>query len=324
MRILITGADGFIGSHLTELLLKKKYKIRALSLYNSFDFNGWLENIKHKNLEIIKGDIRDSAFCEMLTKNIDIVINLAALISIPYSYGSVESFVDTNIKGTLNICLACKKNKVKKLVQFSTSEVYGSAKYTPIDEEHPLQPQSPYSATKIGSDALALSFHNSYDLNVTVARPFNTYGPRQSQRAIIPTIISQIMSGKKKIKLGSIHTRRDLTFVEDLCFAIYLIIKNYKKFGGEVFNIGSNNSITVKAIFDLLNKIFKKNCEIVFDKKRIRPKKSEVNTLVCDNKKFYKTMNFKPNTNLENGLLKTIKWFEDNKDKIKRADLYHF
>ena len=201
MKILITGADGFIGSHLTELLLKKKYKIRALSLYNSFDYNGWLENIKHKNLEIVKGDIRDSAFCEMLTKNIDIVINLAALISIPYSYGSVESFVDTNIKGILNICLACKKNKVKKLVQFSTSEVYGSAKYTPIDEEHPLQPQSPYSATKIGSDALALSFHNSYDLNVTVARPFNTYGPRQSQRAIIPTIISQIMSGKKKLNL---------------------------------------------------------------------------------------------------------------------------
>jgi len=226
-KILITGADGFIGSHLTEMLLKENNKIKALSYYNSFNFWGWLDNIpKNKNLEIISGDIRDPHFCKEITKDIDIIFHLAALIAIPYSYIAPDSYVDTNIKGTLNICQSAKENQVKRIIHTSTSEVYGTAKYVPIDENHPLQAQSPYSASKIGADSMAISFYNSFNLPISIARPFNTYGPRQSARAIIPTIITQIASGKKQIKLGDLSPTRDFNYVEDTCRAFVYIAEN--------------------------------------------------------------------------------------------------
>ena len=216
-KVLVTGADGFIGSHLTEMLLEKGYSVRALSYYNSFNDWGWLNNLKHPNLEIVTGDIRDPFLCDHITKDIDTIFHLAALIAIPYSYIAPSSYVDTNIKGTLNICQAAKNNAVKKILITSTSEVYGTAQYVPINESHPKQPQSPYSATKIGADAIAMSFYNAFDLPVVLVRPFNTYGPRQSARAIIPTIITQIASGKKEIKLGDLTPTRDFNFVKDTC-----------------------------------------------------------------------------------------------------------
>src|SRR3989339_459887 len=208
MKILITGADGFIGSHLTEMLLRKNYNVKALSFYNSFNNWGWLEGLRHQNLEIVTGDIRDPHFCNMLLKDIEVVFHLAALIAIPYSYIAPNSYLETNISGTLNICQAARDNNVKRVLVTSTSEVYGTAKYVPIDENHPKQPQSPYSASKIGADAIALSFFNSFQLPVTIVRPFNTYGPRQSARAFIPTVITQIASGKKNIKLGDLTPTR--------------------------------------------------------------------------------------------------------------------
>lgn len=215
MRVLVTGADGFIGSHLTEMLLKENYQVTALSYYNSFNNWGWLEGIEHPNLNIVSGDVRDPFFCKTITKDIDIIFHLAALIAIPYSYVAPDSYIDTNVKGTLNICQAAKENNVKRILITSTSEVYGTAKYVPIDEEHPKQPQSPYSASKIGSDMLAMSFYNSFNLPVVIVRPFNTYGPRQSARAIIPTIISQIADGITELKLGDLTPTRDFNFVKD-------------------------------------------------------------------------------------------------------------
>ena len=217
-RILITGADGFIGSHLTEMLVKEGAKVKALSQYNSFNSWGWLENIDCLNeIEVISGDIRDAYFCKYITKDIDIVFHLAALIAIPYSYIAPSSYVDTNINGTLNIVQACLENNLQRIIHTSTSEVYGTALYVPIDEKHPLQPQSPYSASKIGADNMAMSFYNTFNLPLTIARPFNTYGPRQSARAVIPTIITQIANGIKSIKLGDITPTRDFNYVEDTC-----------------------------------------------------------------------------------------------------------
>ncbi len=216
--VLVTGADGFIGSHLTEMLLKKGYNVSALCQYNSFNSWGWLDDIQtYPNLNVVTGDIRDPFFCIEITKGIDIVFHLAALIAIPYSYIAPHSYVETNISGTLNICYACKENKVSRIIHTSTSEVYGTACYVPIDENHPKQPQSPYSASKIGADMMAMSYYNSFDLPITIARPFNTYGPRQSARAIIPTIISQIAIGMKEIKLGDLSPTRDFNFVKDTC-----------------------------------------------------------------------------------------------------------
>ena len=295
--LLVTGADGFIGSHLVEQLLHKGYKVRALTLYNSFNNWGWLENIEtnninKSNLQIYSGDIRDYYFCEQLLKNIDIVFNLASLISIPYSYNSPESFIDTNIKGTYNLCLASIKRKVKKFIHISTSEVYGSALYTPIDEKHPLQPQSPYSATKISSESIALSFFYTYSLPVTIVRPFNTYGPRQSARAIIPNIIIQILSNKKKLELGNLKPIRDFSFVIDQCNALINLVKT-NKIKGEIFNLGSNKSTSIIDLVNLIKKLTKSNVNIKIDRNRLRPKKSEVDKLLCDNKKNYKT-NWKP------------------------------
>ena len=272
-KVLITGADGFIGSHLTELLIKKGLKVTALSQYNSFNNWGWLEHIsKNKNLKIISGDIRDPQFCENITKNIDTVFHLAALIGIPFSYLSVDHYVETNIKGTLNICYAVKKNNVKKMVHTSTSEVYGTAKYVPIDENHPLQPQSPYSATKISADSMVMSLFKSINLPVVVARPFNCYGPRQSSRAVIPTIISQIAFGSKKINIGNYKPTRDFTYVTDACEAIYKLSIS-KKALGEIVNIGSNREISILNIIKKIKKIMMSNAKIVKKRDRFRPKK---------------------------------------------------
>ena len=226
-RILITGADGFIGSHLTEMLLKKGYKVKALTQYNSFNYWGWLEDISiTSNLEIINGDIRDPHYCKEITKDVDLIFHLAALIAIPYSYLAPDSYIDTNVKGTLNICQAAKENGNIRVIHTSTSEVYGTAQYVPIDENHPKQPQSPYSASKIGADMIAMSFYYAYDLPVSIARPFNTYGPRQSARAIIPTIICQIANGRKQIEIGDLSPTRDFNYVEDICLGFVAIAES--------------------------------------------------------------------------------------------------
>lgn len=323
-KVLVTGADGFIGSHLTEMLLSQGYRVKALAQYNSFNNWGWLEDINlKKNLEIVTGDIRDPYFCKNITKGIDIIFHLAALIAIPYSYIAPDTYIETNIKGTLNICQAARENKISRLIHTSTSEVYGTAQYTPIDEKHPLQPQSPYSATKIGADAIAMSFYNSFNLPLTIARPFNTYGPRQSARAIIPTIITQIASGKKKINLGDLTPTRDFNYVEDCCRGFILLAKS-KKTIGEIINIGSNTEISIYNLIKLIKKLMKSNVTFAFDKKRKRPNKSEVFQLCCDNKKIKKLVQFKSLVNIENGLKKTIDWIIQPKNlKRYKADIYN-
>jgi len=284
--ILITGADGFIGSHLTELMVQKGFNVTALSIYNSFNDWGWLEEVECKNdIEIISGDIRDSHFCRKITKGKDIVFHLAALIGIPYSYIAPQSYIDTNIKGTLNICQAALDNDVQQVIHTSTSEVYGTAKYVPIDEKHPTQPQSPYSASKISADAMAMSFHNSFDLPLIIARPFNTYGPRQSSRAIIPTIISQIASGYNSINLGDLSPTRDFNFVSDTCNG-FLLLSDCKKANGEVVNIGSNTEISIEELVKKIKALMESDVKIQKDPIRERPKNSEVFRLVCDNQKI--------------------------------------
>lgn len=323
-KILVTGADGFIGSHLTEMLIENAAKIVALSQYNSFNNWGWLEEIKYnKEIEVIAGDIRDPNFCNKITKKVDIVFHLAALISIPYSYVAPESYVDTNIKGTLNICQAVLMNNCERLIHTSTSEVYGTAHYVPIDEKHPLQPQSPYSASKIGADALAMSFNNAFELPLTIARPFNTYGPRQSARAIIPTIITQILNGNKEIKLGDITPTRDFTFVMDTCRGLIALAKCNKVIG-EIVNIGSNHETSIGDALQLIKKLMKSDVEFITEKQRLRPEKSEVYRLWCDNTKIKDLTGFEPGYSLENGLKETIKWFsdKDNLSKYKK-DIYN-
>lgn len=307
-RVLVTGADGFIGSHLVEMLVAKNYEVRALSQYNSFNSWGWLEDINCKSeIEIISGDIRDSYFCKKITKNIDIVFHLAALIAIPYSYDAPQSYIDTNIKGTLNICQAAMENGVSKIIHTSTSEVYGTATYVPIDESHPLQPQSPYSASKIGADAIAMSFHNSFELPLAIARPFNTFGPRQSARAVIPSIIIQIASGKKELKLGDLSPTRDFNYVKDTCRGLIKIAESAGT-NGEVLNIGSNKEVSIFDTLNLIKKIMKSDISVITDEERIRPKNSEVFRLWCDNTKINKITNFKPKYSFEYGLEKTIQW----------------
>jgi NAD dependent epimerase/dehydratase len=317
--VLVTGADGFIGSHLTELLVKKGYKVKALSLYNSFNSWGWLENISCKNdIEIISGDIRDPHFCESLTRNTDIIFHLAALIAIPYSYIAPDSFVDTNIKGTLNICQAALENNCQRIIHTSTSEVYGTAKYIPIDEKHPLQPQSPYSASKIGADAIALSFYNSFKLPVVVLRPFNTYGPRQSARAVIPSIISQIASGIKEIKLGDVTPTRDFNYVEDICRG-FAEIAECDNAVGEVVNIGSGLEISVGDTFNIIRELMNSDVRFITEEERLRPGKSEVFRLLCGNKKIHSLTGYVPEYSLRDGLKKTIEWFKiaENISKYK-------
>jgi len=322
--VLVTGADGFIGSHLTELLLEKGYKVKALSYYNSFNYWGWLEDIPaSKNLEIVTGDVRDPHFCNQLVKGTDIVFHLAALIAIPYSYVAPDSYVDTNIKGTLNICQAAKENGNIRVIQTSTSEVYGTARYVPIDEKHPRQPQSPYSATKIGADAMAMSFYNAFGLPVTIARPFNTYGPRQSARAIIPTIITQIAGGMKEIKLGDLTPTRDLTFVKDTCKG-FLALAECNATAGKEINISSNYEVAMADVLNLIKKIMQSDVKFSTDTRRLRPEHSEVFRLWGDNSLIQSLTGWKPQYSLEQGLKETIGWFSipDNLRKYK-AGIYN-
>ena len=319
--VLITGADGFIGSHLSEMLVAKGYNVKALSQYNSFNNWGWLEYIEcKKDIEIISGDIRDLNYCKLITKNIDIVFHLAALVGIPYSYISTDSYLKTNISGTLNICQAAKENETSRLIHTSTSEVYGTAQYVPIDEKHPLQPQSPYSASKIAADAMAMSFFNSFDLPLTIARPFNTYGPRQSARAIIPTIITQIATGRKEIKLGDISPTRDFNYVEDCCRAFIMLAESEKTIG-EIVNIGSNSEISIGDTLNMIKELMSSDITFINDQQRNRPEKSEVYRLWCDNNKINKLVGYKPQTNIQDGLKKTIDWITQSENlKIEAPD----
>jgi NAD dependent epimerase/dehydratase len=308
-RVLVTGADGFIGSHLVEQLVAAGARVRALSQYNSFNDWGWLEQIGClRQIEVITGDIRDANLCDELTRGIDIVFHLAALIPIPYSYRAPDSFVDTNVKGTLYLCQAARRNGVKRFIQTSTSEVYGTAQYVPIDEKHPLQPQSPYSATKIASDCIALSFHYSFGVPVVVARPFNTYGPRQSARAVIPSIIVQIAEGTATISLGNLTATRDFTYVEDTCRG-FLAIVEMEGGEGEVFHIGSNHEIAIGDLVKLIGEIMSTSIQVVCDQERLRPEKSEVQRLKCDNSKLRGASAFAPRIPLREGLERTVRWF---------------
>jgi NAD dependent epimerase/dehydratase len=324
MNILITGADGFIGSHLTEMLAERGYQIKALSQYNSFNNWGWLEEVNCLDeIEVLTGDIRDPHYCKYITKDIDLIFHLAALIAIPYSYIAPDSYVDTNVKGTLNICQAALDNNVKRIIHTSTSEVYGTAQYVPIDENHPLQPQSPYSATKIAADAMAMSFHNSFDLPVTIARPFNTYGPRQSARAVIPTIITQIANREKLIKLGDISPTRDFNYVEDTCRG-FVALAECDKAIGQTVNIGSNHEISIADTLNLIKELMSSDVKFVSEKERVRPKKSEVFRLWCDNSQIEKLTGFKPQVDIREGLKRTINWFtnEDNLNRYK-SNIYN-
>jgi NAD dependent epimerase/dehydratase len=321
---LVTGADGFIGSHLVEMLLAKGYHVKALSQYNSFNNWGWLEDIDCSgDVDILSGDIRDSYYCDNIIKNVDIVFHLAALIAIPYSYIAPDSYVDTNIKGTLNICKAAKENGNIRVIHTSTSEVYGTAQYVPIDEKHPINPQSPYSATKIAADAMAMSFYNSFDLPVTIARPFNTYGPRQSARAVIPTIITQISSGMKEIKLGDVSPTRDFNYVEDTCRGLLAIAQSNKTIG-EVVNIGSNFEISIMDTLNLIKKLMDSDVEFIEDEQRIRPEKSEVFRLWCDNTKIKDLTGFKSQIDIKIGLEKTIEWIiQPSNLKKYKTEIYN-
>ena len=322
--ILVTGSDGFIGSHLTELLVKQGARVKSLSYYNSFNYWGWLEDLSClKDIEVLTGDIRDSHYCKRITRGVDIVFHLAALIAIPYSYKSPDSYVDTNIKGTLNICQAALECRCERIIHTSTSEVYGTAKYVPINEEHPLQPQSPYSASKIGADAMAQSFYHTFNLPITIARPFNTYGPRQSARAVIPTIITQIASGRDKILLGDLTPTRDLSYVEDICRGLIALTKCEPAIG-ETVNIGSNFEISIGDVLNIIKEIMKSDVEVITDNARLRPKKSEVFRLWCDNSKIRKLTGFEPNYSISEGLEKTIAWFT-NPENLKKykTDIYN-
>ena len=316
MKALVTGADGFIGSHLTELLLKEGYQVRALSQYNSFNNWGWLEGISHPDLEIVSGDVRDSSFCLEIARDCDLIFHLAALIAIPYSYTAPESYVDTNVKGTLNICQAARSAGVKRLIVTSTSEVYGTAIEVPISEKHPKQPQSPYSATKIGADALALSFHNAFDLPVVVARPFNTYGPRQSARAVIPTIISQIASGMTEIKVGDLRPTRDFNFVEDTCRG-FLALAAAPGIEGREINIATGTEISMGDTLRTIADIMGVDVKYVTDPTRLRPSGSEVMRLCGDNKVITSLTSWRPKVSLREGLTRTVEWFTDP-DNLKR------
>lgn len=323
MRALVTGADGFIGSHLVELLLENGYQVRALSQYNSFNYWGWLDGMTHPNLEVVTGDVRDAHYCKYITKDIDVIFHLAALIAIPYSYVAPDSYVDTNVRGTLNICQAAKENGVKRVLITSTSEVYGTALYVPIDEKHPKQPQSPYSASKIGADAMAMSFYNAFELPVTIVRPFNTYGPRQSARAIIPTIITQIANGERKIKLGDLRPTRDFNFVKDTCRGFLMLSKCDEAIGQEV-NISSNYEISMRDTLELIAKIMDADVEFIEDQQRIRPKNSEVFRLWGDNTKIKSLTGFEPNYSIEEGLRETIEWFTKPENLAKyKSNIYN-
>ena len=318
-KVLVTGADGFIGSHLTQLLLAEGYDVRALSYYNSFNNNGCLEDIPAVgNLEIVSGDVRDSDFCRAITRDCSTVFHLAALIAIPYSYLAPDSYVDTNIRGTLNMCQAARDCGVERIIVTSTSEVYGTAQYVPIDELHPRQPQSPYSATKIGADAIAQSFYYAFDLPLVIARPFNTYGPRQSARAIIPTIITQIANGAREIKVGDLTPTRDFNFVEDTARG-FIALARTPGIEGQDFNISTGTEISMAETLDTIARLMGSEVRYVVDPQRLRPSKSEVRRLCGNSEKMRKATGWSPRYSLEDGLTATIEWFtrEENLSKYK-------
>lgn len=323
-KILVTGADGFIGSHLVEELAKKGYQVRAFVYYNSFNTWGWLDTLPQdiiQNIEIFQGDIRDPNGVWEAMNNVDAVFHLAALIAIPFSYHSPDAYVDTNIKGTLNVLQAARKLGTERVLITSTSEVYGTAQYVPIDEKHPFQGQSPYSATKIGADRLAESFYRSFQMPVTIVRPFNTYGPRQSARAVIPTIITQLLSGKQEIKLGSLSPTRDFNYVKDTVQGFISIYESDKTIGEEI-NIATQKEISIGQLAQELIKQINPNARIVCDEERLRPEKSEVNRLLGCNEKILQLTDWKPRYSLEEGLKSTIAFLKDNLEKYK-IDIYN-
>ncbi|MCF8296623.1 MAG: NAD-dependent 4,6-dehydratase LegB [Saprospiraceae bacterium] len=317
-KVLVTGSDGFIGSHLTEELVKRGYKVRAFVYYNSFNSWGWIDSFDQEikdQIEIFAGDIRDPNGVREAMKGIDIVFHLAALIAIPFSYHSPDSYIDTNIKGTLNVLQAGRDLGTDRILVTSTSEVYGTAQYIPIDEKHPRQPQSPYSASKIGTDCIAESFYRSFNLPVTIVRPFNTYGPRQSARAVIPTIITQLLAGKEEIKLGALHPTRDFVFVKDTAEGFIKIAEESKTIGEDV-NIATESEISIGDIAAELIKQINPKARINCEEVRLRPEKSEVFRLYGSNKKLHQLTGWIPGVSMKDGLRETIEWFS-NEDNLR-------
>lgn len=323
-KVLVTGADGFIGSHLTEELIKSGYDVKAFTYYNSFNNWGWLDTFSKdllKEIEIFQGDIRDPNGVKESMKGVDAVFHLAALIAIPFSYHSPDTYVDTNIKGTLNVLQAARDLDTERVLVTSTSEVYGTAQYVPIDEKHPYQGQSPYSATKIGADRLAESFYRSFELPVSIVRPFNTYGPRQSARAVIPTIITQLLAGKTEIGLGSLTPTRDFNYVKDTANGFIEIYKSDKTIGQEI-NIATQKEISIGQLAEELVRQINPEAKIVCDEQRLRPEKSEVNRLLGANAKIKELTNWTPKYTFEQGLAETIEFLKHNLDKYK-PDIYN-
>jgi NAD dependent epimerase/dehydratase len=318
MKVLVTGSGGFIGSHVVEKCLVLGYRVKAFVRYNSRNRWGWLEGMGSRGLEVVAGDIRDEDSVLKAMRGCSTVFHLAALIGIPYSYASPMAYIKTNIEGTYNILEAAKTLEMENVLITSTSETYGTAQYVPIDENHPLVGQSPYSASKIGADQLALSYYRSFGTPVKIVRPFNTYGPRQSARAVIPTIITQILAGKRKIKLGNLGPTRDLTFVKDTVEG-FIAIHQCPSLVGEVTNIGMNQEISIGDLARLISKKLKIDIEITGDKNRVRPEKSEVERLWCDNRKIWEKTGWKPKYNLERGLEETIRWVKMNLSLYKET-----
>ncbi|MEX2459813.1 MAG: NAD-dependent 4,6-dehydratase LegB [Paenibacillaceae bacterium] len=330
IKVLVTGADGFIGSHLTEQLVRLGYDVKAFVMYNSFNSWGWLDHSPNEikdNIEVFAGDIRDPYGVKQAMKGYDAVLHLAALIAIPYSYHSPDTYVDTNVKGTLNVVQAVRELGLEKVVHTSTSEVYGTARFVPITEEHPLQGQSPYSASKIGADQIAMSFHSSFQTPVSIIRPFNTYGPRQSARAVIPTVITQLLTGQKQIKLGAIHPTRDFNYITDTVRGFIAVLESEKSIG-EVINIGSNYEISIGDTVEMIADIMQTKVEVITDSDRLRPTKSEVERLWSDNGKAKTLLGWEPSyagkEGFRRGLKETIEWFtEPDHQKMYKAGMYN-
>lgn len=323
-KVLVTGADGFIGSHLTEELVKKGYEVKAFAFYNSFNTWGWLDSLDKdvmQHVEVFTGDIRDPYGVKTAMGGCDAVFHLAALIGIPFSYHSPDAYVDTNIKGTLNVLQAARELETERVLVTSTSEVYGTAQYVPIDEKHPFQGQSPYSATKIGADRLAESFYRSFNLPVSIVRPFNTYGPRQSARAVIPTIVTQLLAGKEEIKLGSLSPTRDFNFVKDTSNGFIAIYESDNTIGEEI-NIATGEEISIGGIADELIRQINPKAKIICDEERLRPEKSEVNRLLGSNEKIKRLTRWEQRWSLEDGIAETISWIRENQDRYK-SEIYN-
>lgn len=320
-KILVTGADGFIGSHLCEHLVQNGHSVKAFCQYNSFGHNGWLDSASKEiknEIEFYQGDIRDYSSVEEAAKGAEIIFHLASLIAIPYSYKAPQSYVDTNIHGTLNVVRAAREKAVEQVIHTSTSEVYGSAQYTPIDEKHPLVGQSPYSASKIGADQIALSYYLSFGLPVSIVRPFNTFGPRQSARAVIPTIITQLVAGASKLKLGNLESTRDFNYVKDTVSGMVSFMGNDRTYG-EVINIGSSSEITIENLAKVIARVVEQEFEFEIDEQRLRPENSEVDRLLACNKKAFSILDWKPKYHgkegFENAVKETVEWFSDKKNQ---------